>query len=187
MADGAIHEREIAVASRIYSALSGNRVTPQDAREIILQSRGGVQAGSVSPENALLLVEAALDVMIADSVLKKSEVVFLQSIATQLGLTATAADAAIARRFGQGHTTENGRQDRQSRARPADRDRAASILGVRKEAPFHEITRAWRIAITTHHPDRFASNAAERAAAESKAKEINWAYTVFKRQAGAAV
>ncbi|MCK1756200.1 DnaJ domain-containing protein [Bradyrhizobium sp. 137] len=68
-------------------------------------------------------------------------------------------------------------------ARPASERAWWEILGVSKEAPPSDIKTAFRKQIARYHPDRVEGLGRElRELAEKKAKEINWAYAVAKRE-----
>lgn len=57
------------------------------------------------------------------------------------------------------------------------------ILGVNKEASSDDIKAAFRKEIGRYHPDRVEGLGIElRDLAEQKAKEINWAYSVAKKE-----
>ncbi|WP_454616496.1 J domain-containing protein [Bradyrhizobium cenepequi] len=75
-----------------------------------------------------------------------------------------------------------GSEDRPT-AGPASERSWWEILGVNKEATQDDIKTAFRREIARYHPDRVEGLGGElRELAEKKAKEINWAYAVAKRE-----
>lgn len=63
----------------------------------------------------------------------------------------------------------------------SDTDRAAAILGIRRNPTSDEVNASYRHLAQMYHPDKVAALAPEfQALAEQKMKEINWAYSLLK-------
>jgi DnaJ-domain-containing protein 1 len=86
---------------------------------------------------------------------------------------------------GSERTERASRSENEETERPPSERSWSEILGVSKEASPDDIKSAFRKEITRYHPDRVEGLGRElRELAEQKAKEINWAYAIAKRERG---
>jgi DnaJ-domain-containing protein 1 len=177
-ADAVVSPHEIQVAEEILTSLTGGVADTAGLRSRLLSTDEAPLDASILPADyRLLLLDAALDVVLADGHLAEEELRFLSSAVWFLQLPNAALEGALARRLG--WTGGNRRGDAaNARNAASDLTRALTVLGLQIGASWHQIRQAYRRAMLQYHPDRAGRHKQRQAEYTKRAQEINWAYKV---------
>lgn len=178
-ADGKVDEREIVIIKQFFKVnlrlsdmdmLWVNDLVKHALKSNIELKELCLEFSQFDPQAKLILLELTYQVMVADNVISRAEIKFIDQIVQYLNISYT------------DHQRIKSHYSSFTSGASADHSSHYEVLGVKPDANSDEIKKAYKQACKKYHPDKVQYLGDEfKKVAEERIKKINQAYAVLKR------